>query len=97
MTMIAPIPEARALTSGRAAYRKAMTLDPQKMDPYAALAWLYAENGRDLKEALRTFSLKCSGKGIVVILSDFMDKAGYEDALRYLVAHESRCRRLLDR
>src|SRR5437870_4383171 len=42
----------------------------------------------DLKEALRTFSLKCSGKGIVVILSDFMDKAGYEDALRYLVARQ---------
>ena len=42
----------------------------------------------DLKEALRTFSLKCSGKGIVVLLSDFMDKGGYEDALRYLVARQ---------
>src|SRR5271166_915898 len=26
----------------------------------------------DLKRALRTFSLKCSGKGIVILLSDFM-------------------------
>jgi uncharacterized protein (DUF58 family) len=42
----------------------------------------------DLKQALRTFSLKCSGKGIVVVLSDFMDKGGYEEALRYLVARQ---------
>src|SRR5688572_4288555 len=42
----------------------------------------------DLARALRTFSLKTSGKGIVVVLSDFMDKNGYEDALRYLVARQ---------
>jgi uncharacterized protein (DUF58 family) len=42
----------------------------------------------DLKQALRSFSLKCSGKGIVVLLSDLMDKAGYEEALRYLVARQ---------
>ncbi len=42
----------------------------------------------DLKKALRTFSLKCSGKGIVILLSDFMDKHGYEDALRYLIARQ---------
>jgi uncharacterized protein (DUF58 family) len=42
----------------------------------------------DLKKALRTFALKCSGKGIVVLLTDFMDKGGYEDALRYLVARQ---------
>ena len=42
----------------------------------------------DLKKALRTFSLKCSGKGIVIVLSDFMDKNGYEDALRYLIARQ---------
>ncbi|HEV3084292.1 MAG TPA: DUF58 domain-containing protein [Gemmataceae bacterium] len=42
----------------------------------------------DLKKALRTFSLKSSGKGIVVLLSDFMDKGGYEEALRYLVARQ---------
>src|SRR5947207_5817762 len=28
----------------------------------------------DLRRALRTFSLKCSGKGVVIVLSDFMDK-----------------------
>src|SRR6266446_6020384 len=42
----------------------------------------------NLRESLRTFSLKSSGKGIVVLLSDFMDKGGYEDALRYLVARQ---------
>jgi uncharacterized protein (DUF58 family) len=42
----------------------------------------------DLRESLRTFSIKSSGKGIVVLLSDMMDKGGYEDALRYLVARQ---------
>src|SRR3989442_3471465 len=42
----------------------------------------------DLKKSLRTFSLKCSGKGIIVLLSDLMDKGGYEDALRYLVTRQ---------
>jgi uncharacterized protein (DUF58 family) len=42
----------------------------------------------DLAKALRTFSLKCSGKGVVVLLSDMMDKAGYEEALRYLIARQ---------
>jgi uncharacterized protein (DUF58 family) len=42
----------------------------------------------NMRESLRTFSIKSSGKGIVVLLSDFMDKAGYEDALRYLVARQ---------
>jgi uncharacterized protein (DUF58 family) len=42
----------------------------------------------DLKQALRAFTVKCSGKGVVVLLSDLMDKNGYEDALRYLVARQ---------
>jgi uncharacterized protein (DUF58 family) len=42
----------------------------------------------DLREAMRTFSLKSSGKGVVVLVSDMMDKGGYEDALRYLVARQ---------
>jgi uncharacterized protein (DUF58 family) len=42
----------------------------------------------DLALSLRTFSLKCSGKGVVVLISDFMDKGGYEEALRYLVARQ---------
>ena len=42
----------------------------------------------DMARALRSFSLKCSGKGVVVLISDFMDKGGYEDALRYLIARQ---------
>src|SRR5438309_9344033 len=42
----------------------------------------------DMARSLRSFSLKCSGKGIVVLISDFMDKGGYEEALRYLVARQ---------
>ncbi len=42
----------------------------------------------NLRESLRTFTMKSSGKGIVILLSDMMDKAGYEDALRYLVARQ---------
>jgi uncharacterized protein (DUF58 family) len=42
----------------------------------------------DLRRALKAFSMKCSGKGIVILLSDFMDKSGYEEALRYLIARQ---------
>jgi uncharacterized protein (DUF58 family) len=42
----------------------------------------------DLRQALKTFSLRCSGKGIVVLLGDLMDKGGYEEALRYLIARQ---------
>src|SRR5438309_376681 len=52
------------------------------------LGKLEAAGPSNLAQALRTFSLKSSGKGIVVVLSDFMDKGGYEDALRYLVARQ---------
>jgi uncharacterized protein (DUF58 family) len=52
------------------------------------LGQVEAAGPSDLRQALRTFSLQCSGKGIVVVLSDFMDKGGYEEALRYLVARQ---------
>src|SRR6185312_12489184 len=42
----------------------------------------------NLRESLKTFTMKSSGKGIVILLSDMMDKEGYEDALRYLVARQ---------
>jgi len=41
-----------------------------------------------LQEGVKSFCLRCSGKGIVVLISDLMDKAGYEGALRYLLAQE---------
>jgi uncharacterized protein (DUF58 family) len=52
------------------------------------LGKIEAAGPSNLAQSLRTFSLKSSGKGIVVVLSDFMDKGGYEDALRYLVARQ---------
>ncbi len=47
---------------------------------------LKASGGSDLKAAAKSFAIKHTGKGIVVVISDFLDKNGYEDALRYLVA-----------
>jgi uncharacterized protein (DUF58 family) len=47
---------------------------------------LHAHGGSDLTAATRSFAVKHPGKGIVVVISDFMDKRGYEDALRYLLA-----------
>jgi uncharacterized protein (DUF58 family) len=39
-----------------------------------------------LTAGVKNFCLRNSGKGIVVLLSDLMDKDGYEAALRYLVS-----------
>ncbi len=47
---------------------------------------LKADGGSDLKAAAKAFAIKHTGKGIVVVISDFLDKRGYEEALRYLVA-----------
>ena len=40
----------------------------------------------DLTAAAKAFAIKHAGKGVVVIISDFLDKRGYEPALRYLLA-----------
>ncbi|MDX1963543.1 MAG: DUF58 domain-containing protein [Pirellulales bacterium] len=37
---------------------------------------------------IKNFCLRNPGKGILVIISDLLDKAGYESALRYLTARE---------
>lgn len=47
---------------------------------------LQATGSSDLTAACKQFAIKHTGKGIVVVISDFLDKRGYEDALRYLVA-----------
>jgi uncharacterized protein (DUF58 family) len=39
-----------------------------------------------LAEGVRRFCLDSKGKGVVVLVSDLLDKQGYEQALRYLVA-----------
>jgi len=41
-----------------------------------------------LAQGIKNFCLRNSGKGIVVLLGDLMDKAGYEGALRYLLAQQ---------
>ncbi|WZO97525.1 DUF58 domain-containing protein [Isosphaeraceae bacterium EP7] len=47
---------------------------------------LSASGGSDLTAAAKSFAIKHSGKGVVVVISDFLDKRGYSDALRYLLA-----------
>ncbi len=42
----------------------------------------------DLVQAVKRFALASSSKGIVVLVSDLLDKSGYEDALRTLLARE---------
>lgn len=39
-----------------------------------------------LTQGVRNFCLRNTGKGILVLITDLMDKEGYEGALRYLVA-----------
>ncbi len=41
-----------------------------------------------LSESVKSFCLRNSGKGIVLLITDLMDKTGYEEALKYLVAQE---------
>jgi len=41
-----------------------------------------------LTEATRQLALRYTGKGIVILFSDFLHKEGYESGLRYLLARE---------
>ena len=41
-----------------------------------------------LTQGVKNFCLRNSGKGILILLTDLMDKDGYEEALRYLVAQQ---------
>jgi uncharacterized protein (DUF58 family) len=43
-------------------------------------------SGAPLATGVKNFCLRNSGKGIVVLISDLMDKEGYETALRYLLS-----------
>jgi len=42
----------------------------------------------DLAAGIRRFSLHNPGRGVVVLLSDLLDKRGYADALRYFTARQ---------
>lgn len=50
----------------------------------------HAEPGENvsLTQGIKEFCLRNSGKGILVLISDLMDKTGYEAAFRYLTAQE---------
>jgi uncharacterized protein (DUF58 family) len=43
-----------------------------------------AGGGGELNRSLRNFSLRATGRGIALVLSDFMDKDGFEEGLRFL-------------
>jgi uncharacterized protein (DUF58 family) len=47
---------------------------------------LAPDGSGDFNRSLRNFSMRTSGRGIAVVLSDFMDKGGFEDGLRFLSA-----------
>jgi uncharacterized protein (DUF58 family) len=52
------------------------------------LEGIQAGPSASLAEGVKNFCIRNSGRGIIVLLSDLMDKAGYETALRYLVSRD---------
>jgi uncharacterized protein (DUF58 family) len=43
-------------------------------------------DGADFNAAVRAATLRMTGQGVAVVVSDFLDKGGYEDGLRFLLA-----------
>jgi uncharacterized protein (DUF58 family) len=41
-------------------------------------------DGGDFNRSVRSFTVRATGQGVAVVLSDFLDKGGFEDGLRYL-------------
>ncbi len=52
------------------------------------LEGIQAGNNVSLAEGVKNFCLRSSGKGILVLLTDLMEKSGYEQALRLLLAQQ---------
>jgi uncharacterized protein (DUF58 family) len=52
------------------------------------LSGIEANSNVSLASGIRDFSAQNTGKGIVVLISDLMDKSGYEAALRMLIAQQ---------
>ena len=44
--------------------------------------------GSNLAKSCKTFSVRHPSKGIIVVLSDLLDKNGFDAGLRYLVAKQ---------
>ena len=68
-------PRARCSAAGASVWRMLEYLDGIEPGETASLA-----------EGVKNFCLRNAGKGIVVLITDLMDKNGYEAALRYLVS-----------
>ena len=49
---------------------------------------LRSDSNVSMAEAVKAFCLRNTGKGILVLITDLMDKRGYEDALKYVVARD---------
>ncbi|NQT19203.1 MAG: DUF58 domain-containing protein [Planctomycetes bacterium] len=47
---------------------------------------LESSGGTSLAAACRNFAVQSRGKGVTIIISDFLDERGYEEALRFFVA-----------
>lgn len=54
---------------------------------FAHLDGLAATETTSLATGVRNFGLRNPGRGVLVLITDLMDKDGYESALRYLIAH----------
>ena len=62
------------------------------------LGELSCEGGTDLPQTCRDFSIRYARRGIVVLISDFLDPTGYEEALKSLLSrrHEVFAIHLMD-
>jgi uncharacterized protein (DUF58 family) len=49
---------------------------------------LRPEQNVSLAEGIKTFCLRNSGRGIIVLISDLMDKGGFQAGLRYLISKD---------
>jgi len=54
----------------------------------AFLGGLPLEGTSSFVQAARHFAIRHKGRGVVVLLSDFLDKGGYADGLRYLLSRD---------
>ncbi len=52
------------------------------------LSGIEATGEGNMTAACRQFAIRHPQRGIVLLLSDFMDKAGYEDGMRYLIGRK---------
>ncbi|QDU59670.1 hypothetical protein Pan216_05020 [Planctomycetes bacterium Pan216] len=52
------------------------------------LSGIEAKGGGDLTASMRTFMSRHQRPGLVVLISDLLDKEGYDQALRYLLARQ---------